>query len=314
MKKFTSAILLAVLLSVVWLTACNPEPFALDQTELSMIVGDTAELSAGDATKVNWQSSDSAVVTVTGGKLSAKAAGTAVITASLENGETASCSVTVSDKLINVITLDVKSARIEAGKTIQLTASYAPADATKTKLSWYSSDENIASVDDDGYVTGISEGVAEITCQSENDVKASCSVTVGKAELPTTMATLPPATQAPTLPAAPSETESGSEQTETPEEQPPGTRNDGFVFPESSERYLTQSEVDSRLASMSGSPVSDSFAQDAVNEIFARHGYVFRTPSIRDYYESQSWYHRDPSYDGSLSEIEQSNIALFYNY
>lgn len=313
MKKFT-AIILTVILTAVLLSACGEEPLRLDQNRIDMIVGDSAELSAGTATKVSWQSSDSAVVTVNGGKLSAKSAGEAVITASLENGETATCAVTVSDKLINVITLDVKSARIEVGKTIQLSASYAPADATKTGLSWSSSDESVATVDGDGYVTGVSEGTAQITCTSENDIKASCSVTVGgHAELPTTFATLPPSTQPPTQPATAAET-TGSDPTEDGDPPSSGDYSGDFVFPESSQRYLTEEEVSTRLAGMSGSPVSDSFAQDAVNEIFARHGYIFRTPHIRAYYESCSWYRANPSYDGSLSEIETSNIALLSSY
>lgn len=313
MKKIT-AILSAIALIAVMLTACGSSPLALDKTELNLVVGESAELSAGDKARVDWQSSDSSVATVNGGKVNAKKAGSAVITASLENGEKAACSVTVSDKLINLITLDVKSARIEEGKTIQLNASYAPADATKTALSWHSSDEDVATVDGEGYVTGTGEGVAEIICESENGIEASCSVTVGAKELPTAAATAPPATQTPTQAVKPSETANSSDATEKPAEQSSGTRYDGFVFPESSERYLSQAEVNERLGSMSGSPVSDSFAQDAVNEIFARHGYVFRTPSIRAYYEAQSWYHKDPGYDGTLTAVEQSNIALFNNY
>ncbi|WP_407382611.1 Ig-like domain-containing protein [Ruminococcus sp.] len=310
--KHITTLFLTLVITALWLTACGSAPLTLDQTSLSLTVGDSAELSAGDATKVSWQSSDSAVVTVNAGKLSAKSAGSAVVTASLENGEKATCAVTVTDKLINLITLDVKSARIEVGKTIQLTASYAPADATKTALSWRSSDASVATVDNEGYVTGIGKGAAQITCQSENGIEAACTVNVGAKELPTTAPTAPPATQAPTQAVKPTETTAAA--TEKPADQPSGSRSDGFVFPESSERYLSQSEVAARLSSMSGSPVSDSFSQDAVNEIFARHGYVFRTPSIRAYYEAQSWYHSDPSYDGTLSAIEQSNIALFNHY
>ena len=311
MKRFFTLSLIT-LLAVLLLASCS-KPLALDRTELNLTVGDTAVLSAGEATRVNWTSSDSAVAAVNGGTVSAKAAGTAVITASLENGEQANCTVTVSDKLIKMVTLDVKSARIEVGKTIQLSASYAPADATKTALSWTSSDKNIAEVDDDGYVTGINEGTATITCKSENDIEASCTVTVGAAQLPTTVATLPPATQAPTQPATSSDEKSkGKQEGETTAS--PVTSDGGFIFPDSSARYLSDSEVASRLSSMSGSPVSDSFAQDAVNEIFARHGYVFRTPSIRAYYEAQSWYSADPSYDGSLNAAEQYNIALLSGY
>lgn len=309
-RSFT--LLLIIIAAVFLLTACGA-PLTLDQTELNMTVGDSAELSAGDAVKVNWTSSDNAVATVNGGTVSAKAAGSAVITASLENGEQATCSVTVSDKLINVVTLDVKNARIEEGKTIQLTASYAPADATKTALSWESSDESVAEVDDNGYVTGIGEGVATITCKSENDVEASCTVTVGAAQLPTSAATLPPATEAPTQ-AATAPDESSAEQAESETAAAPVISDGSFIFSDSSSRYLTDGEITARLSSMSGSPVSDSFAQDAINEIYARHGYVFRTPAIRAYYEAQAWYSPDQSYDGSLNAAEQYNIGLLSGY
>ena len=66
---------------------------------------------------------------------------------------------------------------------------------------------------------------------------------------------------------------------------------------------------------MTGVSVSGSFSQDAVNEIFARNGYVFRTASIKAYYESKSWYKPDPNFSMSeLSEIEEYNIALFSKY
>ena len=307
MKRIVT-LLCTILAAVLILTSCG-EPLTLDQTELNMTVGDSAKLSAGNAVKVNWTSSDNAVVTVIGGTVSAKSAGSAVITASLENGEQATCSVTVSDKLINVITLDVKSARIEIGKTIQITASYAPADATKTDLSWESDDESVAEADDNGYVTGVGEGTATITCKSDNDVEASCTVTVGAAQLPTSAATLPPATEAPTQAATASD-DTAEDETSAP----PVTVGGDFIFSDSSSRYLTDGEIASRLSGMSGSPVSESFAQDAINEIYARHGYIFRTPSIRAYYEAQSWYRPNPNYDGSVSEIEQYNIELFSKY
>ena len=87
-----------------------------------------------------------------------------------------------------------------------------------------------------------------------------------------------------------------------------------MIFPDSSARYLAQSEVTVTLKSRSGSPVSQSFAQDAINEIYARNGYIFRTESIRSYYEAQSWYHPNPGYDGSLNTFEAYNIALLSGY
>lgn len=312
MKKVIA--LLLVLLFAVAVTACGKAPLALDQTELSMTVGDSAELSAGDAVKVNWTSSDDKIATVIGGTVNAKSAGTAIITAALENGETATCTVTVADKLITGISLSASSVRVEVGKTIQLSASYTPADASSHKLSWESSDEDIVTVDPDGYVTAVAQGEAKIICKSENGIEASCAVTVGGiVEMPTSAATLPPATEKPSETPTESKPKENESKTDDSEDKP-AAPSGSFIFPDSSSRYLSQDEIAFTLSSLSGSPVSDSFAQDAVNEILARNGYIFRTPEIRAYYEAQSWYHADPSYDGSLNAAEMYNIGLLSNY
>ena len=103
MKRFT-IFLLSCLTACIILTGCG-EKLKLNQKQLEMTVGDSVELSAGKATKVSWDSSNDDVVTVNGGVVNAKSAGEAVITASSENGETDSCHVKVSDKLISEITL-----------------------------------------------------------------------------------------------------------------------------------------------------------------------------------------------------------------
>ena len=46
------------------------------------------------------------------------------------------------------------------------------------------------------------------------------------------------------------------------------------------------------------------------------HGYVFESEELRDYFESQSWYHPNPRFspgefdEGVLSDIERTNIDL----
>lgn len=50
-------------------------------------------------------------------------------------------------------------------------------------------------------------------------------------------------------------------------------RNDGFIFPHSSQRKLTVDEV---------TGLGGDVAQDAINEIYARHGYVFKTKQFRN--------------------------------
>jgi len=51
------------------------------------------------------------------------------------------------------------------------------------------------------------------------------------------------------------------------------------------------------------------------NEIYARHGYIFKTPELRSYFESQSWY--KPLYDDVsdlISNIERENAAFIKEY
>jgi hypothetical protein len=46
----------------------------------------------------------------------------------------------------------------------------------------------------------------------------------------------------------------------------------------------------------------------ARNEIYARHGYVFKSQDLQTYFSSKSWYHPDSSFDGSLNEVEKENV------
>lgn len=305
MKRFT-LFLLSCLTACIILTGCG-EKLKLNQKQLEMTVGDSVELSAGKATKVSWDSSNDDVVTVNGGVVNAKSAGEAVITASSENGETDSCHVKVSDKLISEITLSATGVRVEVGKTIQLEATYKPADASHVVLNWESSDASIATVNEEGFVTGIAPGVTTITCKSDNDISASCTVNVGSAGQPTVVPTQPSTVVRPTETSAAPKSTNPAAGSQSPS-------SGGMLFPDSSTRYLTTDEIAAKVYGMSGTPLSSSFGQDAVNEIYARHGFVFRTASIRAYYEAQSWYHPDPGYDGSLSAIEQYNVGLLSQY
>lgn len=56
-----------------------------------------------------------------------------------------------------------------------------PENATDKKLIWFSSDENIVKVDNDGQITGVSVGNATIYAVATNGVRSSCIVTVKEA-------------------------------------------------------------------------------------------------------------------------------------
>ncbi|AIQ54975.1 hypothetical protein R70331_28100 [Paenibacillus sp. FSL R7-0331] len=52
----------------------------------------------------------------------------------------------------------------------------------------------------------------------------------------------------------------------------------------------------------------------ARNEIFARHGYIFKQKDLQDYFAAKPWYHADSAYKEHLSPTEKQNVALLRNY
>ena len=160
---------------------------------LSLTVGDTSSLTAAvkmsdnsTTSAVNWTSSDSNVVTVSGGSLSAKKAGTATITATstADTSKSASCTVTVADKNVANITLNPTSVSIKVGASSKVTATVS--GVTDKSVTWASSDANIATVDGNGNIKGVKAGSATVTATLKADTskKATVSVTVTAAADP----------------------------------------------------------------------------------------------------------------------------------
>ncbi len=84
--------------------------------------------------------------------------------------------VEVVDIPATSIALDKTSVEVFSGKTVTLTATVSPANTTDT-VTWSSDDGSIATVNENGVVTGVSQGTATITAQA-GDKTASCMVTV----------------------------------------------------------------------------------------------------------------------------------------
>ena len=102
-------------------------------------------------------------------------AGSAAETYANKNG------ITFVDKSVPVtgVSLNKFMAKIEAGKTLQLTVTVSPADATNKSVSWKSSNTKVATVDKNGKVTAIGAGSASITVTTNSGgKKATCKVTV----------------------------------------------------------------------------------------------------------------------------------------
>ena len=114
----------------------------LNKENITVYVGDTYKLTAtvspSDASnkKLNWTTSNQNTVTVSGGKISAKKAGTATITAKATDGsgKKATCKVTVKKRSVKSIKLNKTKASLYEGKTLSLKATVNPTNATDKKI------------------------------------------------------------------------------------------------------------------------------------------------------------------------------------
>lgn len=80
-----------------------------------------------------------------------------------------------------------------------------------------------------------------------------------------------------------------------------GMYNDYFIIPSSGERYLNASDL---------KVLSKSDLRLARNEIFARHGYMFKSKELQTYFGSQHWYEPKASSPVKLSAWEKYNVQL----
>lgn len=140
----------------------------------TMKIGDQFQLFAVPSTgkKPRFSSSDSSVASVnTYGRITAKKAGTATITAKIKNGE-ASCNITVEK---TTITLNHKTITLENGFSAVLTAKV----SNGHPVVFRSSKRSVATVGEDGTITAKKPGTTTITATADK-TKVNCTVTVQK--------------------------------------------------------------------------------------------------------------------------------------
>lgn len=130
-----------------------------------------ATVTGAEAAKVTFTSNNTKVATVnkTTGKVTAKAKGTATITAKYGDVKV-TCKVTVKNP---TLTLSKTSASVKVGKTTKITAKATPSG----KVTYKSSNKKVATVSSNGTVKGIKKGTAKITVTC-NGVSKTVKVTV----------------------------------------------------------------------------------------------------------------------------------------
>lgn len=91
------------------------------------------------------------------------------------------------------VSLNYSSETIEIGGTLNLYATVEPWDATYKSVTWTSSKEYVATVSDQGVVTGVDTGTAKITATTTNGLTATCQIEVVAEKIAVTGISIEPA-------------------------------------------------------------------------------------------------------------------------
>ena len=120
----------------------------------------------------------------------------------------------------------------------------------------------------------------------------------------------PEPTKEPTLTPTPEPTKKPTPTpTPKPTKEPVPEKSGGYIISDSNSRYLTNADL---------SALSEWEIRIARNEIFARHGRIFNSKDLAEYFDGKSWYTpsipADQFKDSYLNKIERENLEIIMNY
>lgn len=182
LRRFTS-VLSVLLCACLALVSCkNDDPkggeggntdLKLSPTSLTMMVDEMQVISySGNSGTVTWESSDTAVCSVTSGVVIAKAIGKSIVTAADQKGKV-SCTVYVTGSDGSSLRLTPGQVNLEKGESYQLKCG----NTYGLPVTWSSSDETVATVDQNGLVKALKPGNSFITLSTGAEEK-QCLVAV----------------------------------------------------------------------------------------------------------------------------------------
>ena len=162
-----------------------PTSISLSQESVEIEEGANTRLSAtvlpaNATTAIRWSTSDNSIATAQDGLITGVSAGECTVSATTDNGLTASASVVVKAKEIlpESIELSSSSIQMKVGEKASLTARVMPENVT-TVLTWSTTNQAVATVAD-GEVTATGEGECVVTVKTQNGLEASCNISVTK--------------------------------------------------------------------------------------------------------------------------------------
>lgn len=170
------------------------ESIILDKSEIIINAGDEQSIKCSfipentTDQKISWKSSDSNIAfasvkpnNILSATIKGVGAGEAIITAYLisNNSISAQCIVKVNPAKLEGLSINEKEKIVIQGESFKLTPIFIPEYATNKNVEWTSSDENIATIDNNGNVKTIHFGECVIKAIAEDGgFEAQCKVTV----------------------------------------------------------------------------------------------------------------------------------------
>lgn len=157
--------------------------FSLSKTSLTLEQGQKEQLKAtltptGSSSNITWESMNKSVATVSNdGTVTAVGPGQTYIVAISSEGKLKQCQVTVTQKASG-IKLSTYNLLIKVGEKVKVTATPNPTTSTETKYTWTSKDASVASVTNEGEVTGVAAGSTIILIKTKGGSVEYLYVTV----------------------------------------------------------------------------------------------------------------------------------------
>ncbi len=127
---------------------------------------------------VIWKSENTKVATVDNGVVKGVSKGSTVISATTNNGISASVSIVVRKQMPTSIALEDKGFELTIGDKIQLPYEVKPENADVDTLIWSTSDPSVVSINEKGYIEALKTGTSKITVQTQNGIKSDVTITV----------------------------------------------------------------------------------------------------------------------------------------
>lgn len=170
-----NSIIVVVIASALMFGGCKQvENVDIDYGESYTIKND--KLSKYDS--IDWVSDDEGIAKVDDNIVVGKGPGKAVLTGFNKNKIVAEYTFNVNIVPAEEVKIILDTGKIKVGESISLEKTLTPSNASDYNFSWSSSDENIATVDKHGVVTGVSRGSVEIVCKNDDGIKDRVSIEI----------------------------------------------------------------------------------------------------------------------------------------